>query len=123
MVTITPRTLRTMQGKHVLITGATGGLGLGVTPAVLATHPAEVTIPYTSEAHLQRLMTRLSPADQQKLRGVTCNLVTTPTAKLRCSRGFSNSQMRVAASQDSHPSILHSQQTLVQASVLPDSIC
>ena len=35
--------------------------------------------------------------------------------------GFPNSRLRVADSQDLQPSILHSQQTLVQASVLPDS--
>jgi NAD(P)-dependent dehydrogenase (short-subunit alcohol dehydrogenase family) len=64
-----------MQGKHVLLTGATGGLGLGVTPAVLAAQPAEVTIPYTSDSHLQRLLPRLSTSDQQKLRAVSCNLM------------------------------------------------
>lgn len=50
-------------------------------------------------------------------------LVTTPPAKLRCSGGFSNSQMRVADSQAGYPLSLHSQQTLVQASVVPDSKC
>lgn len=33
-----------MKDKHVLVTGGTGGLGLGVTPTVLAQDVASVTI-------------------------------------------------------------------------------
>ncbi|MFB2975582.1 hypothetical protein [Microseira sp. BLCC-F43] len=34
-----------MKDKHVLVTGGTGGLGLGVTPTVLAQGATSVTIP------------------------------------------------------------------------------
>ena len=45
-----------MQGHRVLLTGGTGGLGLGVTPEVVA-RGAEVTIPYRNinELELQPL--------------------------------------------------------------------
>ncbi len=58
-----------MRGKQVLLTGGTGGLGLGVTPAVLA-QGAKVTIPYRSEASLHRLKERLSATDFEKIRFV-----------------------------------------------------
>ena len=62
-----------MKGKRVLLTGGTGGLGLGVTPAVLA-RGAEVTIPYVSARDVERLKGRLSPADIARIRFVSANL-------------------------------------------------
>ncbi len=43
-----------MQGKQIVLTGSTGGLGLGVTPVVLATG-AELTLPYRKEKDLAAL--------------------------------------------------------------------
>lgn len=43
-----------MKGKKVLLTDGTGGLGLGVTPAILA-HGAEGTIPYRDEKNIKSL--------------------------------------------------------------------
>ena len=43
-----------MQGKQVLLTGGTGGLGLGVTPAVLVNGVAAVTIPYRHGQEVER---------------------------------------------------------------------
>ena len=51
-----------MQTQHVLITGGTGGLGLGVTPQILATG-ADVTIPYIDESEVNRLRESLSAAE------------------------------------------------------------
>jgi len=51
-----------MQNRQVLITGGTGGLGLGVTPKVLAAG-AEVTLPYIAESEVERLKHILSPAE------------------------------------------------------------
>lgn len=51
-----------MRNRQVLITGGTGGLGLGVTPKVLATG-AEVTLPYIVESEVERLKHILSPAE------------------------------------------------------------
>lgn len=51
-----------MRNRQVLITGGTGGLGLGVTPKVLATG-AEVTLPYIVESEVDRLKHILSPAE------------------------------------------------------------
>ena len=62
-----------MQGKHVLLTGGTGGLGLGVTPAVLA-QGAAVTIPYINPQHVERLKGRLSPSDIARIRFIPANL-------------------------------------------------
>jgi NAD(P)-dependent dehydrogenase (short-subunit alcohol dehydrogenase family) len=62
-----------MKGKRVLLTGGTGGLGLGVTPAVLA-RGAEVTIPYVSARDVERLKGILSPADIARIRFVSANL-------------------------------------------------
>ncbi len=62
-----------MQGKHVLLTGGTGGLGLGVTPAVLA-QAASVTIPYANAQHVERLKGRLSPADIARIHFINADL-------------------------------------------------
>jgi len=43
-----------MKGQRVLLTGGTGGLGLGVTPEVIA-RGADVTIPYRNPNELDRL--------------------------------------------------------------------
>ncbi len=64
-----------MKGQHVLLTGGTGGLGLGVTPAVLAQAPASVTLPYRNDQELQRLKAILSAEDQQRLRLVRVDLL------------------------------------------------
>ena len=54
-----------MKGKQVLLTGGTGGLGLGVTPAVLA-QSAEVTISYRNPKEIERLKGTLPPADFER---------------------------------------------------------
>jgi NAD(P)-dependent dehydrogenase (short-subunit alcohol dehydrogenase family) len=62
-----------MKGKKVLLTGGTGGLGLGVTPAVLA-RGAEITIPYHNTREVERLKGFLSPADFSRIQFVTVDL-------------------------------------------------
>ncbi|MFM2062009.1 MAG: hypothetical protein RLZZ507_1679 [Cyanobacteriota bacterium] len=62
-----------MKGKQVLLTGGTGGLGLGVTPAVLA-QGADVTIPYRSLKDVERLKGILSPADIARIQFLPANL-------------------------------------------------
>ncbi|MBJ7900144.1 MAG: 3-oxoacyl-ACP reductase FabG [Cyanobacteria bacterium RI_101] len=62
-----------MQGKKVLITGGAGGLGLGVTPLVLA-QGAQVAIPYRREDRLAPLKARLSPEDFPKIQFVKTDL-------------------------------------------------
>lgn len=62
-----------MKGKQVLLTGGTGGLGLGVTPAVLA-QGAEVTIPYRHPQDVERLKGILSPADFARIHFISANL-------------------------------------------------
>lgn len=62
-----------MRGKQVLLTGGTGGLGLGVTPTVVACG-AQVTIPYRSESGVARLKERMSAADFDRIRFVKANL-------------------------------------------------
>jgi NAD(P)-dependent dehydrogenase (short-subunit alcohol dehydrogenase family) len=62
-----------MKGKKVLITGGTGGLGLGVTPVVLA-KGAEVTIPYTSPKQVERLKGFISPEDFARIHFIPANL-------------------------------------------------
>lgn len=62
-----------MKGKQVLLTGGTGGLGMGVTPAVLA-QGAQVTIPYIVESEVERFQGILSPTDFAKIRFVSVDL-------------------------------------------------
>jgi NAD(P)-dependent dehydrogenase (short-subunit alcohol dehydrogenase family) len=62
-----------MKGKKVLLTGGTGGLGLGVTPTVLA-KGADLTIPYLNEADVQRLKNQLPAADFEQIRFVKADL-------------------------------------------------
>ncbi len=63
-----------LQDNHVLLTGGTGGLGLGVTPTVLAQKPALVTIPYTNAGNVERLKSILSVTDLDSIRFITGNL-------------------------------------------------
>ncbi|MGQ4649427.1 3-oxoacyl-ACP reductase FabG [Lyngbya aestuarii] len=62
-----------MKGKQVLLTGGTGGLGIGVTPVVLS-QGARVTIPYRSEKDIERLKDILSPADFNRINFVSTDL-------------------------------------------------
>lgn len=69
-----------MEGKQVLLTGGTGGLGLGVTPAVLA-RGAKVTIPYRSEQQVERLKNTLSAEEFGKIRFVAADLTDEATVQ------------------------------------------
>ena len=62
-----------MKGKQILLTGGTGGLGLGVTPTVLA-RGAQVTIPYHSERGIERLKEKLPSAEFERIRFVKADL-------------------------------------------------
>lgn len=62
-----------MQNRQVLLTGGTGGLGMGVTSAVLA-RGAKVTIPYISETEVERLKGILPAEDFAKIRFVSVDL-------------------------------------------------
>ncbi|WGV26863.1 3-oxoacyl-ACP reductase FabG [Halotia branconii] len=64
-----------MRNKQVLLTGGTGGLGLGVTPAVLA-QGADVTVTYRNSQEVERLKGIISPADFARLHFVYTNLET-----------------------------------------------
>ena len=64
-----------MQNRHVLITGGTGGLGMGVTPTVLAQGVAAVTIPFRQPKEMERLQSILQPEDLAKTRFVKTNLL------------------------------------------------
>ncbi|ACK68499.1 short-chain dehydrogenase/reductase SDR [Gloeothece citriformis PCC 7424] len=63
-----------MKGKRVLLTGGTGGLGLGVTPAVLERGASTITIPFHSEKGLERLKSKLSALDFERIRFVKADL-------------------------------------------------
>ncbi|HEY9727556.1 MAG TPA: 3-oxoacyl-ACP reductase FabG [Chroococcales cyanobacterium] len=62
-----------MQGKQVLLTGGTGGLGMGVTAAILA-QGANVTIPYYDEKEVERLKGRLPTVEFDRIRFVVADL-------------------------------------------------
>lgn len=62
-----------MEGKRVLLTGGTGGLGLSVTPAVLD-RGAEVTIPYIDTREIEYIKEILSPADFARIQFIPANL-------------------------------------------------
>jgi len=62
-----------MEGKQVLLTGGSGGLGLGVTPAVIK-QGAKVTIPYRNEASVERLKQQLSSSEFETIRWVSVDL-------------------------------------------------
>jgi NAD(P)-dependent dehydrogenase (short-subunit alcohol dehydrogenase family) len=57
-----------------LLTGGTGGLGLGVTPTVLAQGATLVTIPYVKTQEVERLKGVLSSTDLTRIRFVETNL-------------------------------------------------
>jgi NAD(P)-dependent dehydrogenase (short-subunit alcohol dehydrogenase family) len=63
-----------MKDKHVLVTGGTGGLGLGVTPTVLASGAASVTIPYVNFHEVERLKGILTPNDFDRIQFIPTNL-------------------------------------------------
>ncbi|WAL61712.1 3-oxoacyl-ACP reductase FabG [Thermocoleostomius sinensis] len=62
-----------MNGKQVLLTGGTGGLGLGVTPAVLE-RGATVTLPYIDVRSVDRLKGTLSYHQLSRVRFVETDL-------------------------------------------------
>jgi NAD(P)-dependent dehydrogenase (short-subunit alcohol dehydrogenase family) len=63
-----------MKNKHVLLTGGAGGLGLGVTPTVLAQEGVQVTIPYTQAKGVDRLKSILQPGDLNRIQFVQTDL-------------------------------------------------
>nr|WP_233258326.1 SDR family NAD(P)-dependent oxidoreductase [[Phormidium] sp. ETS-05] len=63
-----------MKGKYVLLTGGTGGLGMGVTPAVLA-RGGIVTMTYRNAQQVERMKSIVSPADFARIRWVRPNLL------------------------------------------------
>lgn len=73
-MTVGSKAFSTMKGKQILLTGGTGGLGLGVTPVVLAQGAASVTIPYHSAHEVERLKSRLSPSELSRIRFVSADL-------------------------------------------------
>lgn len=62
-----------MRGKQVLLTGGTGGLGMGVTATVLA-QGAEVTIPYYNDKEVERLKGMLPATEFERIRVVSADL-------------------------------------------------
>lgn len=62
-----------MKGKQVLLTGATGGLGLDVTSAVLA-QGASITIAYRNNQDIERLKAVLSLTDFERMQFVSADL-------------------------------------------------
>lgn len=63
-----------MKGQTVLLTGGTGGLGMGVTPKLIA-QGANVTIPYRNTAEVDRLKQQMSPQDFSKIQFVLLDLL------------------------------------------------
>jgi NAD(P)-dependent dehydrogenase (short-subunit alcohol dehydrogenase family) len=66
--------ITTMQDKHVLLTGGTGGLGTGVTSAVMAQGAAAVTIPYVDYHEVERLKASLESNDFERIQFIPVNL-------------------------------------------------
>ncbi|BAU67461.1 short-chain dehydrogenase (plasmid) [Stanieria sp. NIES-3757] len=62
-----------MKGKQVLLTGGTGGLGLGVMRVLLA-QDAKVTTPYRSERSLEPLQEAFTTVELESIRLVETNL-------------------------------------------------
>lgn len=62
-----------MKGKQVLLTGGTGGLGLGVMRVLLA-QGAKVTAPYRSERSLKPLKAAFTTVELESIRLVEMNL-------------------------------------------------
>ncbi|HEY9850863.1 MAG TPA: 3-oxoacyl-ACP reductase FabG [Leptolyngbyaceae cyanobacterium] len=63
-----------MQGKQVLLTGGTGGLGLEVTLLLLAQGAASITIPYRNSQSIERLKSMIPPEDLAKIQFIPANL-------------------------------------------------
>jgi len=63
-----------VKGQTVLLTGGTGGLGMGVTPKLVA-QGASVTIPYRNTAEVDRLKQQMSPEDFSKIQFVLLDLL------------------------------------------------
>lgn len=63
-----------MQGKQILLTGGTGGLGMGVTPVMLATG-AELTLTYRQENDLLALRKTLPANALDRIRFVQVDLL------------------------------------------------
>ena len=63
-----------MQGKQVLLTGGTGGLGMGVTQVVLD-RGADLTLPYINSQEVTRLKQTLSPEDFSRIQFVSVDLL------------------------------------------------
>ncbi|OAB59574.1 3-ketoacyl-ACP reductase [Phormidium willei BDU 130791] len=63
-----------MKGQTVLLTGGTGGLGMGVTPKIIA-QGASVTIPYRNTTEVDRLKQQMSPEDFSKIQFVLLDLL------------------------------------------------
>ena len=70
-----------MQGKYVLLTGGTGGLGRGVLPVVLERGAASITLPYLSPQTIEQLKSQLSPAALARLQWVPADLTDEPTVE------------------------------------------
>lgn len=64
-----------MKDKYVLITGGTGGLGMGVTPTVLAQGVSAVTIPFRNLKEVERLKAILRPEEVAKVQFLETNLL------------------------------------------------
>jgi NAD(P)-dependent dehydrogenase (short-subunit alcohol dehydrogenase family) len=62
-----------MNGKHILITGGTGGLGTGVTQLAL-NQGAQVVVPYLQTSDMERLKSNLSEHALPRLRLVLADL-------------------------------------------------
>lgn len=62
-----------MQGKQVLLTGGTGGLGLGVMRVLLA-QGAKVTAPYRNERALEPFVAAFTTVELESVRLVETNL-------------------------------------------------
>ncbi len=62
-----------MKNKQVLLTGATGGLGLGVTPIVLA-QGAFLTIPYRKPEEVERLKQIIPSSDLARVQFISADL-------------------------------------------------
>ncbi|MBV6625081.1 MAG: 3-oxoacyl-ACP reductase FabG [Rivularia sp. (in: Bacteria)] len=69
-----------MKDKQVLLTGATGGLGIGVTPIVLA-QGAFVTIPYRKSEDVENLKQIISPSDLNRVQFVCADLKSESSVK------------------------------------------
>jgi NAD(P)-dependent dehydrogenase (short-subunit alcohol dehydrogenase family) len=63
-----------MNGKQLLITGGTGGLGMGVTEVALQQGDSAV-VPYLKDSDRERLLKNLDPDLQKRLHLVKADLM------------------------------------------------